>query len=71
MIFFYNKRLLSLQKQLMGEYISYRQGDITEEEYLTRAKPIDMEIGALEMSILRDTLGLKESFLPHIQTLKS
>lgn len=71
MIFFYNKRLLSLQKQLMREYISYKEGDITEEEYLTRAKPIDLKISTLEMSILRDTLGLKESFLPHIQKPKS
>jgi len=55
----------------MQEYISYKQGDITEEEYLIRAKPIDMGIGTLEMSILRDTLGLKESFLPHIQKPKS
>lgn len=71
MIFSYHKQLFSLQKQLMQEYISYKQGDITEEEYLIRAKPIDMGIGTLEMSILRDTLGLKESFLPHIQKPKS
>lgn len=70
MIRSYPKHLSSLQKQLMQEYISYKQGDITEKEYLFRAKPIDIEIGTLEMSILRDTLGLKEAFLPHIQKPK-
>ena len=71
MILSCTKQLFSLQKQLMREYISYKQGDITEEEYLIRAKPIDKRISTLEMSILRDTLGLKEAFLPHIQKLKS
>ena len=71
MIISYPQQLFSLQKQLMREYISYKQGDITEEEYLIRAKPIDRGITILEMSILRDTLGLQESFLPHIQKLKS
>lgn len=71
MILSYRKQLFSLQKQLMREYISYKQGNITEKEYLIRAKPIDMAISALEMFILRDTLGLKEAFLPHIQKPRS
>ncbi len=67
----YHQQLFSLQKQLMREYLYYKQGDITEEEYRIRAKPIDIGISTLEMSILRDTLGLKEAFLPHIQKPKS
>ncbi len=54
-------KLQQLQKTLMNEYLSYRAGAISEKEYLTRAKPIDMAIGKLEMSTLPGTLALKGS----------
>ena len=46
---------------LMDEYLSYTAGEITEKEYLERAKPIDKAIGNLEMAILRGTLAAQRS----------
>ena len=51
------------QKMLMKEYISYRQGLISEKEYCIRVKPIDKAISNLEMASLQDTLALKGSSL--------
>ena len=64
----YADRRLELHRELMNEYIAYKDDKITEQEYLLRVKPLDIAIGEIEMAILRDTLALKESFLPH--TLK-
>ena len=66
----YVDRLLELQWDLMKEYAAYKNEEITEHEYLQRAKPIDIAIGELEMAILQDTLALKESFLLHTLKLK-
>ncbi len=66
----HTKDLHQLQKQLMNEYLSYRAGDISEREYLIRAKPIDMAIGNLEMATLQDTPVWKAAFLQHSQTLE-
>ena len=55
-------KLLQLHRQLTAEYYSYRSGAITEKEYLKRAKPIDMEIGRLEMSTLQGTPAWREAF---------
>ena len=63
-------QLIYLQRALMQQYLSYERGDITEEEYLIKIKPIDLAIGQLEMAILRDTLVWKESFLQHTLKLK-
>jgi len=41
-----------MQKMLKEYYKQYRSGEITEKEYLLRIKPIDKEIGKLEMAIL-------------------
>ncbi len=57
--------LQQLQKMLMKEYILYKQGLISEKEYLIRVKPIDMAIGKLEMATLQDTLVLSEASLQH------
>ena len=67
---YYSDELLNLQKILMKEYVSYRAGDITVQEYLIRAKPLDKAIGKLEMSTLQDTLAYKVTFLQHSQRLK-
>ncbi len=56
-----NNTLQQLQKMLMDEYLSYREGTISEKEYLIRIKPIDKAIDNLEMATLRDTPALKES----------
>ena len=66
----YRDELFRLKRVLMKEYISYKMGDITEKEYLIRAKPIDLAIDKLEMATLRDTLVLKGSFLLHTPKLK-
>ncbi len=63
--FMKHKKLHQLQKQLMDEYLSYKAGKISEKEYLTRAKPLDMAIGNLEMATLRGTPALRGSSLPH------
>ena len=62
----YERKLYLLQKKLQSEYQSYRQGFISEQEYCIRARPIDKEIGELEIATLLGTPVLKESFLQHI-----
>lgn len=60
-----NNPLKLMQKILKENYQQYIYGEITEKEYLYRIKPIDEEIGKLEMATLQDTPALKESFLLH------
>ena len=55
------KKLLQLQKMLEEEYRQYKLGEITQKEYLVRVKPIDREIGRIEMSTLQDILVLRGS----------
>lgn len=55
-----------LYKHLMREYIAYREGDISQEEYLLRAKPIDQRIAEMEMSTLQGNFALTESFLQQV-----
>lgn len=62
--------LFQLRKILMDEYVLYKQGCISEKEYCIRAKPIDIAIGELEMTILQDSLVWQESFLQHVLKLK-
>jgi len=52
-----------MQKMLEENYEQYISSEITEKEYLVRIKPIDEEIGKLEMSTLQDNPALKESSL--------
>ncbi len=62
------KKLLQLQKMLEEEYRQFKLGAITKKEYLVRVKPIDQEIGKIEMSTLRGTPALKGLSLLHFQT---
>ena len=43
-----------MQKMLEEYYKQYTSGEITENEYLIRIKPIDKEIDRLEMATLQD-----------------
>ena len=61
-----NTPLQIMQKMLEENYTLYRSGTISEYEYLVRIKPIDKEIGKLEMSTLLDNLVLKGSSSGHI-----
>jgi hypothetical protein len=57
-----SNRFEMLQDQhrlLEREYKRYRSGEISEKEYLRRAKPIDRAIGNMEMATLRDTIAEK------------
>jgi hypothetical protein len=56
-----------LQKKLEDNYKKYKSGNITEKEYLLRAKPIDMAIGKLEIATLQDTLVSQVTSLQHSQ----
>jgi len=51
-----------MQKMLEENYKQYINGEITEQEYIRRIKPIDESIEKLEMATLQDILVLKESF---------
>ncbi len=62
------EELGALYKSLMCEYMAYKKGDITQKEYLLRAKPIDREIEKMEISTLRGKSALKGSSLLHFQT---
>ena len=62
---FDENRLRQLQKELEAQYKRYRSGEITEKEYLDRAKPLDEAIGSLEMATLRGTPVWKEAFSQH------
>lgn len=55
---------------LEENYNQYISGEITEKEYIIRVKPIDEEIGKLEMSTLQDISVLRETFLQHFLKLK-
>jgi len=59
--------LQELQKKLMEEYLSYKAGEITEKEYLDRAKLIDQAIDGLEMATLQDIPALKGSSLLQVR----
>ena len=61
-------KLYQLHVVLNKFYDAYVEGLITEQEYISRAKPLDIAIGKLEMVILQDSLAWPVSFLPH--TLK-
>ena len=62
----YGKSLLQrLQRELASHYARYREGEISEKEYLQRAKPIDNAIDTLEISTLQDNPALKESLSAH------
>ena len=61
------QKLLQLQKMLEEEYRQYKLGEITQKEYLVRIKPIDQEIGKIEMSTLQDIPALRGSSLLHFQ----
>ncbi len=56
-------KLLQLHRELKKEYYLYKHGNISEKEYLDRARPIDLAIDNIEMSTLQDTLALKGSSL--------
>ena len=51
--------LLDQYRLLEREYNRYSSGEISKEEYLRRAKPIDETIAAMEMANLRDTIAEK------------
>ena len=53
-------KLSVLRNRLMQEYITYKEGLISQQEYLKRIKPIDQAIDNIEMSTLQDTPALKE-----------
>ena len=53
-------KLLVLRKRLMQEYHTYVEGQVSQQEYLKRVKPIDQAIDNIEMSTLQDTPALKE-----------
>jgi len=50
-----------MQKILEKNYKQYISGEITQKEYLHRIKPIDEEIGRLEMATHNTTLLLKST----------
>lgn len=56
-----------LHRSLMHEYMAYKEGDITQNEYLERAKPIDRDIEKMEMSNLLGMAALRGSSLLHFQ----
>ena len=53
--------LIKLYRKLENEYYIYRQGHISEKEYLDRIRPIDQAIDKLEMATLQDSPVLKGS----------
>ncbi len=61
------EQLRDLHKKLMRDYMAYKEGEITQKEYLIRANTLDREIADLEMSNLLGTSALKGSFLLHSQ----
>jgi len=63
----FTEQLRDLHKKLMRDYLAYKEDEITQKEYLVRAKSLDRKIADLEMSNLLDTSVLKGSFLLHSQ----
>ena len=61
------EQLRDLHKKLMRDYMAYKEGEITQKEYLIRANTIDREIEKMEVSTLPGTSALKGSFLLHSQ----
>jgi len=57
-----SSQLKFLQHKLETAYALYLSGEISEEEYLERAKPIDEKIDDLEISNLEGTLLLRGAF---------
>ena len=54
-------KLTILRNKLTQEYHAYREGFISQQEYLKRIKPIDQAIDNIEMSTLQGTLALRGS----------
>ena len=63
----FTEQLRDLYKKLMCDYVAYKEGEITQKEYLVRAKSLDREIADLEMSTLLGTAALRGSSLLHFQ----
>ena len=62
------KELHRLQKALMGEYLLYKQGVISQKEYCSRAKPIDQAIDKMEMAtLLQDSPAYEIPSLEHLR----
>ena len=57
--------LQQLKEGLAYEYSLYKQGDLTQEEYCVRVKPIDRAITRLEMATLQDNDFWKEACSLH------
>ena len=64
---FITNTLKLMQKMLEENYKQYISGEISQKEYLIRIKPIDEEIGKLEMATFQDIPALKEAFLLYSQ----
>ena len=45
--------LHALRKCILEHYCDYKNGKISQEEYLVRIKPIDEQIGKIELSVLK------------------
>ncbi len=56
--------LMDQHRLLEREYNRYSSGEISEKEYLRRAKPIDEAIGNMEMATLWGTPASKGSSSP-------
>jgi len=63
----FTEKLDTLHQKLMCEYMAYKNGDISQKEYLFRAKPIDSEIEKIEMFTLQGRAALRGSSLLHFQ----
>jgi len=63
----FTEKLDTLHQNLMSEYMAYKKGDISQKEYLYRAKPIDCEIEKIEMFTLQGRAALRGSSLLHFQ----
>ncbi len=57
--------LYQLHNMLEIEYKQYKYGFISEKEYCSRAKPIDMAIDKLEMATLQDMPVSQVTSSPH------
>lgn len=60
--------LLALYEQLTVEYGLYSQGIISEEEYCSRVKPIDVAIGELELSTIPGSSALSVAYSQKLLT---
>ena len=64
-------KLTTLRNRLTQEYHAYIKGFISQKEYLKKIKPIDKEIGEIEMSTLQDNPVLKGSSLQLSRQLRN